>query len=251
MGQFQDVQAFVREANKVTALGELEPLLANVMQELGFDQYAFVHHVPGSVIPENVIRLSNYPDTWLDLMRARRYFADNPVIMACQQRSVGFVWSQLPDLLSLSDRQIEILAEWERRGFGEGFTVPMHVPGETMGSCSMSVSRGSNLPEASLPAAQYVACFTFEAARRIARKAVEDAGLETTVKRLTPRQLDCVVLVGRGKSDWDISKMLGISNQTVHQHVEDAKRRYGVASRTQLVIRALYNSQLTFSDIIE
>lgn len=115
----------------------------------------------------------------------------------------------------------------------------------------MSVSRGSNLPEASLPAAQYVACFTFEAARRIARKAVEDAGLETTVKRLTPRQLDCVVLVGRGKSDWDISKMLGISNQTVHQHVEDAKRRYGVASRTQLVIRALYNSQLTFSDIIE
>jgi LuxR family quorum-sensing system transcriptional regulator CciR len=96
-----------------------------------------------------------------------------------------------------------------------------------------------------------VACFTFEAARRIARDGLEKVSPSSNVRSLTQRQLDCVVLVGRGKSDWDISRLLGISDQTVHQHVEEAKRRYGVASRTQLVVRALYNSQLTFSDIIE
>jgi LuxR family quorum-sensing system transcriptional regulator CciR len=251
MGQIQDVQTFVREANRITEIEELEPILANIMQSLGFDLYALVHHVPGSVVPENVVRLSNYPEAWRDVMRARNYFADNPVIMACQKRSVGFIWSQLPSLINLTARQKESLAEWNRMGFGEGFTVPMHVPGEIMGSCSMSVGRGTSLPEASLPAAQYVACFTFEAARRIARDGLEKVSPSSNVRSLTQRQLDCVVLVGRGKSDWDISRLLGISDQTVHQHVEEAKRRYGVASRTQLVVRALYNSQLTFSDIIE
>jgi LuxR family quorum-sensing system transcriptional regulator CciR len=58
------------------------------------------------------------------------------------------------------------------------------------------------------------------------------------------------VLVAQGKSDWDIAQLLGIASDTVHQHIEAAKRRYGVASRTQLVVRALFDSQITFADII-
>jgi len=40
------------------------------------------------------------------------------------------------------------------------------------------------------------------------------------------------VLAAQGKSDTDAGVLLGISNQTVHQHIETAKRRYGVATRT-------------------
>jgi LuxR family quorum-sensing system transcriptional regulator CciR len=36
----------------------------------------------------------------------------------------------------------------------------------------------------------------------------------------------------------------------VHQHLEAAKRRYDVASRTQLVVRALFDSQITFADVL-
>lgn len=94
--------------------------------------------------------------------------------------------------------------------------------------------------------------FAFDAARRIARLN-HGGGLATAPRTpdLSQRQFDCLVLVARGKSDWDIAQILGISHQTVHQHVEEAKRRYGVASRTQLVVQALYSSQLAFADIID
>jgi LuxR family transcriptional regulator, quorum-sensing system regulator CciR len=67
---------------------------------------------------------------------------------------------------------------------------------------------------------------------------------------LTPRQRDCVVLVARGKSDRQIAAILGISNQTVHKHVESAKQRYAVATRTELVVRALFMSQVSLAEIM-
>ena len=74
--------------------------------------------------------------------------------------------------------------------------------------------------------------------------------IEEAQQRLSPRQLDCVILAGRGKSDRDVGQLLGISGQTVHQHIEEAKRRYHVATRQQLIVRALFDSQITFADLM-
>lgn len=251
MGQFQDVQAFVREANRVTQLAELEPLLSDALGELGFEKYAFLHHASGKVVSKYIVRLSNYPESWIEAFINRDYFIDDPVHVACQTTSAGFIWSNLPNILKLTDRQKAIMLEWGRNGFAEGFTLPIHIPGESTGSCSMSVSDAAKFPEESLPAAQYIASFAFEAARRVIRRETFPNATKAGPIPLTARQLDCVLLVGRGKSDWDISRLLGISDQTVHQHVEAAKKRFDVASRTQLVVRALFESQLTFSDLFD
>jgi LuxR family quorum-sensing system transcriptional regulator CciR len=136
-------------------------------------------------------------------------------------------------------------------GLDTGYTVPIHVPGSASGLCSFVMTNGRDLPQASLPAAQYLACFSFEAARRLVNEDTtnQEDGAEKT-RRLTQRQLDCVVLAARGKSNWVAGKLLGLAPDTVHKYIESAKRRYGVSSRTELVVRALYDGQLSFSDVI-
>ena len=69
-------------------------------------------------------------------------------------------------------------------------------------------------------------------------------------RALTVRQRDCLLLVARGKSDREIAAALGISNQTVHKHVEAAKKRFDVSTRMQLVIHALFARQLELSEVI-
>jgi LuxR family quorum-sensing system transcriptional regulator CciR len=59
------------------------------------------------------------------------------------------------------------------------------------------------------------------------------------------------VLVARGKSDWEIGQLLGISESTAHKHIEDAKRRFRVTTRIQLVVRSLFDARLSFSDIMK
>ena len=249
MSQFRDVQAFVREVGRVSRLADLESLLIGMVETLGFDHVALVHHFSVRASSTEAVEVLNYPQAWQDLIVDRAYFTDDPILTACQNSAAAFRWSKVGDIISLSPRQQEILASASSCGLGEGFTVPVMVPGEFLGSCSFGVRDGRLLPERALPAAQYVGCFAFEAARRIQRSSREPVHYERP--RLTGRQFDCLVLIAQGKSDWDIGQLLGISPLTAHQHIEDAKRRYGVASRTQLIVRALFDNQISFRDIIQ
>lgn len=251
MSLFRDVQLFTDLCNRVSTLEELQALLQDAVRFLGFDYVALVQHFAVGEPRTRTLQLGDYPEAWKEMITERGWFADDPVLMACQTSASGFTWSEVPQRIALNARQRLILDSAKDAGLGEGFTVPVSVPGDIMGSCSFGVRLGRNFPAQSMPAAQWVGCFGFEAVRRI--KNLDDlrSGPRLVAKpKLTSRQLDCVVLVAQGKSDWDIAQLLGISDQTVHQHIEDAKRRHGVASRTQLVVRALFENQLNFADIL-
>lgn len=251
MSVFDDVEQFVRLANRLTSLDEIRELLSSVARTLGFDHVALGHlvDVNRTLSPSEAVQFATYPDAWRAMVRDRGYFADDPVLAACQVSAAGFRWSDLPRLVEMTERQQGIMRDAANNGLTDGFTVPVNVPGEFLGCCSFAIGSGRELPRATLPAAQYVGCFAFEAARRIRRYSGARCG-QGGPPRLTQRQFDCVVLAAQGRSDWHIGQLLGISSQTVHQHIESAKRRYGVASRTQLVVRALFDSQITFADVI-
>ena len=53
----------------------------------------------------------------------------------------------------------------------------------------------------------------------------------------------------RGKSDWEIAKILGIGHETVIRHLKQARERYGVAKRTLLTVHALFDGTIAFIDV--
>ncbi|MEO0618517.1 MAG: LuxR C-terminal-related transcriptional regulator [Pseudomonadota bacterium] len=70
--------------------------------------------------------------------------------------------------------------------------------------------------------------------------ALERAAIAEAVA-LSKREAVCLAWVAHGKSDWEIGQILEISPKTVNFHVENAKRRLGVPSRTQAVLLAALN----------
>jgi len=55
--------------------------------------------------------------------------------------------------------------------------------------------------------------------------------------RLTDRERDTLAWVAEGKSDWEISVILGLSETTVRFHVDNARRKLGAVNRAQAVAR--------------
>lgn len=84
----------------------------------------------------------------------------------------------------------------------------------------------------------------------IAVGAAKPLRMRRSRRTLTSRQRDCLVLVARGKSDREIGAELGISDQTVHKHIEAAKKRYAVSTRMQLVVYALFVRQLEIAEVM-
>jgi DNA-binding response OmpR family regulator len=55
---------------------------------------------------------------------------------------------------------------------------------------------------------------------------------------LREREVETLTWAARGKTFWEIGEILGLSKRTVEFHLENARRKLGVATRTQALIKA-------------
>lgn len=61
---------------------------------------------------------------------------------------------------------------------------------------------------------------------------------------LTARETEVLQWIASGKSDWQIGQILSISDKTVNFHVENMKRKCGVATRIQVVVKAVHAGKI-------
>lgn len=248
---------FIELARASNTPEELDRLILDVTREMGFDHYALIHHVDLGAYSSDLrhmddgelVALWNYPEAWVEVYHERNIVANDPVLIASQRTNVGFVWEDMGSLIKITPLHRAITEETRRAGLAQGFTVPAHIPGEANGSCNFAVRTGRTLPRHNLPMAQLVGSFAFQAARAMVEKARRQQ-LPVTTRRLGNRQLECIALVARGKTDWEIGRILGISELTVRRHLTLAKEHYAVASRVQVVMRAMFEGKICLSDVL-
>ena len=243
------LEPFVRQLAAMTSADDLRAAVAEASAVLGFQHFALTHHVDVLAAPASAIRLHNYPERWADYYDANALGVSDPVHRASHVTSIGFAWSRMDEMIRLTAADQRMLAMGREQGIGDGFTVPANVPGEARGSCSFANEAGRPILEAMLPLAQLAGAFAFEGARRLRAARQLDAVGPAPV--LTDRQRDCVMWAARGKSDWEISIILGVSEETVIRHIKQARERYGVQKRTCLAIRTLFDGTLTFDDVVQ
>ena len=79
-----------------------------------------------------------------------------------------------------------------------------------------------------------------------ARRSCSEPG--TPFHPLSDREMEVLGCVVRGLSNKEIASMLGISHQTVKNHVTAILRKFGVEDRTQAVVYALKRGWVTLKD---
>lgn len=248
MLSYSNLNELLASFRNSSTIDELHEALIRATHTLGFSQFAMGHHVDLSSPPKKAIRLTTYNEDWISYGIERGYFAEDPVHLASTKTINGFLWRDVGKIIRLTPRQQQVLLEAIGFGLGAGFTVPVYLPGEYHGSCSFAAKSLDALHENALPIAQLCGTFAFEAARRIMRRPFQLE--EATIPDLRPRELEALILVGQGKTDAEIGEILGISRATAHEHVEGARRAYGNAQRAYMIVRALFDGQISFADLL-
>ncbi|QDX26933.1 LuxR family transcriptional regulator [Sphingomonas suaedae] len=245
MSAFILAETFELIACKASGLDELFDALSECTREMGFRYFALSQHVDFGHGLTSGIRLHNYPSQWEAWFDERALGRLDPIHRASHVTSTGFSWSHVPAMIQLTIGDHDVLRAARRAGIGDGFTVPAHVPGEYNGSCSFAVCSDERCPADTSMVAQLIGGMAFEAARRIGQPR---RAPQPTVP-MTDRQRGCVLWAARGKTDWEISRILGVSHDTVIQHLKHARERYGVQKRAHLAVMALFDGSICFSDI--
>jgi LuxR family quorum-sensing system transcriptional regulator CciR len=238
----EDVAPFADGLRRAASVEELSALLGEIAKRLGFSYHALVHHADLANPPRRFIFLQNYPPRWVEAYAHGGLHRLDPAQRLASSRPGSFAWHDLPALSGLETRMMDAA---QAAGLGDGFTVPLHAPGERAASCSFATAAGEPLPERALLAAELLAHVAFAVLFDLLHP-------ERTAfpPRLSARQVDCVTLMAQGKTDWEIGAILGLGEETVTSYLKAARQRFGVARRTQLAIAAVSCGLIGFDEVV-
>jgi len=245
---FDVAQTFLRQYRRDAPIAELVVSFQRALTSLGFRYFACWSHVDPLSPPPEAIVLHSYPRAWL-----RRYSEDglhaiDPVSAWADRTLVPFFWDDERFCAGLTAAQQSLLAQASRHGIAHGYTVPIHSPKEAglpPGSCTV-IPANSSMPAENYAVVQSIALPLFEAAS----SALRCRGAGHPPHPLSERERECLRFAAQGKSDWVVGKILGISERTVHNHIENAKRRLRVTTRVQAIVQALASRQIALGEVL-
>ena len=238
-----DTEWFLNLCLAARNLDDVNAIFHLIYEGIGASAGALVNIGPTRYTPIFEL-LIDVPDTLLEAIRARRVI-DDPMAVACEQRVLGFSASDLERIIEMNDRRRETMAIYAAHELNEGFTVPFCVPGEPRGYCSFGFTDPEDLTTDVMAIINLAGGVLFETARRVLGMWVE----RRRNAELTPRQVDCLAFAARGLNDGQIAWELGISTQTVHEHFESARKRYGAHKRLDLMVCAIRSGDLHWDRI--
>lgn len=231
-------------------LKDLLQITADAARPFGFAHAALARHVhvqSGLMQPEMV---TNYPEAWHELFQRRNYSLTSPVLAACQRRGGAIRWTELESIIPLTRIQREYLEEMRKLGLGSGCTIASHMPDRPTISVHFVVEGGHELQPLPFMLAMLLGVAAGQQARTLWQSQLPEVTVNND-ERLSPRQVDCIKLVARGMTSWEIAAVLNISDQTVSEYLTDARRRLAVSNRAQLVLKSLKLGYFTLDDVTE
>lgn len=242
MNQPDLVLRFIERCEAGASAEVLQREFRTAMGRLGFRFFACCSHVDPLRPPSYALMVHNYPARWVKIHSEQKLYRIDPVLQEAERRPMPFRWDRVFKRQVLSKAQRSILARGAEYGIAHGYTIPIHLswaPGLLRASCSV-VPDSTTVEPWSYRAAELMAKYLFAGLTR------HDSSWPVMPgARLSRRERDCLSLVALGKDDWAIGQLLHVSEATVHEYVERAKRRLTVATRTQAVVEALITGQIS------
>jgi len=229
---------FIEQLDRQDDLASLLGAFHDLVQEFGFVGYCIGDPTqPRQRRPGRVWGVT-WPDGWKKRFVDQNYMQADPVIHELALSETPFRWR---DVRKLQEGEgARIMDEASEFSMNDGIGIPIGSPdgtviGITMGTEHYELGRRDEL-------GLHLASIYFHA--KLERLRAQ--GLPRQIAaRLTPRERECLTWVAAGKTDWEISQILNISQQTAHEHVQNALVKLNATTRAQAVAVALLTRQIS------
>lgn len=238
-----DLLPALRNVNSDT---ELSRLMDAIAKELGFRFWALIHHDDLRCPCLERVNLMDYPSGAVHRIVEECRFRRDPIVRGSLYAGGAFIWSQINQIIVLDRYDHTAFECGAKEGLNEGITVPYRIMGECPGSCTFAGTRYPEKAERLIGLVQMIGVFAFQSARRLAG----NAPICAAPIRLHPRLRDCVVLAGRGLSNKEIARALGITPRTVDGYLTEAYRLFDVHGRTELVVSAVLAGEIGLHELM-
>ncbi len=179
---------------------------------------------------------SDYAIEWQSKYQEKKYAFNDPTIPYCQQSTSPLIWN---DHFFKSAGAIHILEEARSYGVSHGLSIATHDQHGFKSMMSLvrdkPLERDAKETEQLLASARVIsACVHHTGFNLLGVK--DEPNVNVT---LTGRETEVLKWVASGKTTWEISIILNLSEATVAFHVKNIMRKLNVHNRQQAIVIAL------------
>jgi|GEM_PF-122588 len=226
----------VKEIDSIDRLiGEFQALILRY----GFTSYCVGNATAPKLAVEDRVWCATWPKGWTSVWVQQNFAAIDPVVYQLLASKLPFRWS---DIYRHSEAPgSEVMNAASEFNLRDGLGIPLVARngskvGITIagGECDLSEREQACL---------HLAAIYFQA-RLEKLRVTEPPPKRRAAGELTIRELDCLAWIAAGKTDWEISQILSISEQTVNSHVRNILRKLNAMHRAQAVAKAIVNGMI-------
>jgi LuxR family quorum sensing-dependent transcriptional regulator len=186
--------------------------------------------------PTSFFLLNSWPSGWQDRYLAENFYRDDPVAAFSRMQSDPFVWRDVPVDMVRQPRARQVMAEAAAAGMVDGYVIPLATNNNVQACVSVAGERPDMHPDVQRTI-HLIGLFVHARAARLPHGSSSRRGRGG--RRLSEREREVLRWTAAGKTTWETSCILGISERTVNYHIAMASRRLEAVSRTHAVARAI------------
>ena len=229
----QAALAFFQDAIRVTTLSELTESFSRAAEAAGFSMGTCYHvATPGQPVAMRYLFGWNI-GAWGEHYAEQRLSRYDPAVQSVFTSPTAFSWLDVEQRVT-NKSALGVFDQARAFGAVGGLVVPIHGPlGEVMAVTLISEHHREidQQTRMNMQVAATIFASRGLALAEIERETSPDPGLSR-------REIQCVFWINEGKTDWEIGRILGISEDTVAFHLKKVKAKLGVARRSQIPISA-------------
>lgn len=238
---FDDTLSHVSHIDRASSASEVCDRLLDVTARFGLERMIIGSQVSLHSDRHERPRIlhSGWPESWVDRYFNRNYMRISPVVRYAKRNMRPFDWREAAKAAGRRHPGLAVMEEISEFGIRMGISIPLIT---SQGSPALLSLGGEKmaLSKEDFGMVTLVSTYAIERAIRLSRG--ED---RERLTRLTQREAECIRWAAEGKSEWEISRILGISEHTSEKHLLSAKTKLGAVNRTQAVAEAIRQGYIT------
>src|ERR1700722_12618689 len=221
---------FVDAVERLNAPGVIQ-LFESEIKACGFHAYIMAGlPAPGTALAELTVA-NGWPTEWFELYTRENFSAMDPVPRHGAGTVQPFEWSEARYDKDDDPAAHLVMTRATEFRLMDGYCIPMHY--DDGGAVISLATEHLHLDPVAKSALQLIGVYAHNRIRSLARPQQEKRDL------LTAREREVLRWVAGGKTSWEISVILRISERTVKFHLVEASRKLNALNRTAAVPKAL------------
>lgn len=225
-----------RQIQQVTFATRIEtayPILLTFANNIGFKFCGISVTSPEREILPKALNINNYPEAWNKQYEENSYCEVDPVVAHCNQSMLPITWNK--ELFSKTPNLWEAL---QNQGLRYGWSLAVHL--KERGLCSTLSLARPHCPISAIELYEhfgYMYYVTSHLAELFAH-ALPIRPTKARPPRLSAREVEVLRLSADGKTAYEISIILSLSERTVNYHVQNVILKLNVCNKISAVIAA-------------